>query len=187
MNRLLFPLAAVLVIALASCGQTPISPPPMTPPPSPPAQPPAPTPPASGITATEQRVLDLVNQARASARTCGTNKHPAAAPLVWDAKLAVAARGHAKDMADRNYFSHTSQDGRSFVDRITNAGYKGFAIGENIAAGQQTAEDVMQSWLNSAGHCNNIMNADAKELGVGMAQNSSSQYGVYWVQNFGAR
>ncbi len=118
---------------------------------------------------------------------CGTNKRPTATPLVWDAKLAVAARGHAKDMADHDYFSHVSQDGRSFVDRIVNAGYTGFAISENIAAGQQTPEDVMQTWLNSSGHCDDIMNADTKELGVGMAQNSGSKYGVYWVQDFGGR
>jgi uncharacterized protein YkwD len=118
---------------------------------------------------------------------CGTNTRPAAAPLIWDAKIAIAARGHAKDMADHNYFSHDSQDGRNFVDRMTNAGYTGFATSENIAAGQQTPEDVMQTWLNSSGHCDDIMDAKTKEIGIGVAQNSSSKYGIYWVQDFGSR
>ncbi|WP_188963540.1 CAP domain-containing protein [Deinococcus aquiradiocola] len=148
---------------------------------------PAPTPgTGSGISATEQRVLDLTNQARAQARTCGTTSYPAAPALSWNASLATAARGHATDMAAKNYFSHTSQDGRTFDVRIRNAGYTGYrTIGENIAAGQPTPDAVVAGWLASPGHCANIMNASFKELGVGVGTGGS--YGTYWVQDFGAR
>ena len=146
---------------------------------------PAPTP-STGISASEQRVLDLTNQARAVARSCGTTSYPAAPALTWNASLATAARNHASDMAVRNYFSHASQDGRTFVQRATNAGYSGYrALGENIAAGQPTPESVVAGWLNSPGHCSNIMNADFRELGVGVGTGGS--YGIYWVQDFGAR
>ena len=146
---------------------------------------PAPTP-STGISASEQRVLDLTNQARAVARSCGTTSYPAASALTWNASLATAARNHASDMAVRNYFSHTSQDGRTFVQRATNAGYSGYrALGENIAAGQSTPESVVTGWLNSPGHCSNIMSADFRELGVGVGTGGS--YGIYWVQDFGAR
>ena len=146
---------------------------------------PAPTP-GSGISSAEQRVLDLTNQARATARTCGTTSYPAAAPLTWNASLATAARGHAADMAARNYFSHTSQDGRTFDTRIVNAGYSGYsALGENIAAGQPTADAVVAGWLTSPGHCANIMSASFRELGVGVGTGGS--YSTYWVQDFGAR
>ncbi len=157
-----------------------------TPSPTPaPAPSPAPTP-ATGISASEQRVLDLTNQARAVARTCGSTSFPAVPALIWNASLATAARDHASDMAAKNYFSHTSQDGRTFVQRVTNAGYSGYrALGENIAAGQPTPESVVAGWLNSPGHCSNIMSADFKELGVGMATGGS--YGIYWVQDFGTR
>ena len=154
-----------------------------------PAPAPAPTPaptPGSGISATEQRVLDLTNQARATARTCGGASYPAAAPLTWNTSLATAARGHAADMAAKNYFSHTSQDGRTFDVRIANAGYSGYsARGENIAAGQPTADAVVAGWLTSPGHCANIMSASFRELGVGVG--SGGSYGTYWVQDFGAR
>ena len=147
---------------------------------------PTPTPGNGSISATEQRVLDLTNQARAVARTCGTTSYPATTPLSWNNALAGAARGHASDMAAQDYFSHTSKDGRTFVQRVTNAGYTGYrALGENIAAGQPTPESVVSGWLNSPGHCSNIMNADFKELGVGAA--SGGSYGIYWVQEFGAR
>ncbi len=146
---------------------------------------PAPTP-STGISASEQRVLDLTNQARAVARSCGTTSYPAAPALTWNASLATAARNHASDMAVRNYFSHTSQDGRTFVQRATNAGYSGYrALGENIAAGQPTPESVVAGWLNSPGHCSNIMSANFRELGVGVGTGGS--YGIYWVQDFGAR
>lgn len=142
--------------------------------------------PGGSISATEQRVLDLTNQARATARTCGTTSYPAAAPLTWNASLAAAARGHAADMAAKDYFSHTSQDGRTFDVRITNAGYTGYrAIGENIAAGQPTPEEVVAGWIKSPGHCANLMNASFKELGVGVGNGGS--YGIYWDQDFGAK
>ena len=165
---------------------TPAPAPSPTPTPTPaPAPAPAPTP-GTGISASEQRVLDLTNQARAVARTCGTSSFPAVPALTWNASLAKAARDHASDMAAKNYFSHTSQDGRTFDVRITNAGYSGYrALGENIAAGQPTPESVVAGWLNSPGHCSNIMSASYKELGVGMATGGS--YGTYWVQDFGAR
>lgn len=142
--------------------------------------------PGSGISATEQRVLDLTNQARAAARTCGSASYPAAAPLSWNANLATAARGHAADMAAKNYFSHTSQDGRTFDTRIVNAGYTGWSnVAENIAAGQPTADSVVAGWLSSPGHCADIMNGALKEIGIGLATGGS--YGTYWVQDFGAR
>lgn len=146
---------------------------------------PAPTP-STGISASEQRVLDLTNQARAVTRSCGTTSYPAAPALTWNASLATAARNHASDMAVRNYFSHTSQDGRTFVQRATNAGYSSYrALGENIAAGQPTPESVVAGWLNSPGHCSNIMSANFRELGVGVG--TGGIYGIYWVQDFGAR
>lgn len=152
---------------------------------------PAPTPaPAPGPTPTgtfAQRVLDLTNAARAQARTCGTTTYAATTPLTYNAALETAAQGHAADMAAKNYFSHTSQDGRTFSQRVTAAGYTWTRVAENIAAGQTTPESVVAGWLQSAGHCANIMNPALKELGVGYAYTAGSTYGHYWVQDFGTR
>ncbi|BBN93877.1 allergen V5/Tpx-1 related [Deinococcus grandis] len=149
---------------------------------------PAPAPAPSTPSAFAQQVLDLTNAARAVPRSCGATSHAAAAPLTWNAALGQAAQGHAADMAAQNYFSHTSKDGRTFSQRITNAGYTPYrTIGENIAAGQGTPQQVVDGWLKSEGHCRNIMNPNFKELGVGYAYTTTSTYRHYWVQDFGAR
>jgi uncharacterized protein YkwD len=120
------------------------------------------------------QVLTLVNAERAKAG-CGS--------LVTSAALQQAAQGHSADMAANDYFSHTSQDGRTFADRIRAAGYTGGAIAENIAAGQATAGAVMTSWMNSPGHRANILNCAYRYLGVGYAKGGT--YGTYWTQDFG--
>ncbi|MFC4427738.1 CAP domain-containing protein [Deinococcus navajonensis] len=149
-------------------------------PPSPPAPvTPAPSPGPSGFA---QRVLDLTNAARRQSRTCGADTYGPAPALALNAQLSQAAQGHAADMAAHNYFSHTSLDGRSMADRINATGYRWSTIGENIAAGQTTPEEVVSGWLSSPGHCANIMNPAFRELGVGDAQGGS--YGHYWVQDF---
>lgn len=149
-----------------------------------PAPTPTPTTPSGDFAA---RVLALTNAARAQGQTCGTTAFPAVGALSYNTQLEQAAQAHAADMAAKNYFSHTSQDGRDFSARITATGYTWYTIGENIAAGQTTPEDVVAGWLRSEGHCRNIMNASFKELGVGYAANSASSYRTYWVQDFGAR
>ena len=78
----------------------------------------------------------------------------------------TAADGHALDMANKNYFSHDSQDGRSFSTRITDAGYSWSAAGENIAAGYSTVQSVIDGWLSSPGHCANLMNGRFKDIGM---------------------
>ncbi|MCA9524575.1 MAG: CAP domain-containing protein, partial [Myxococcales bacterium] len=72
------------------------------------------------------------------------------------------------DMVAQNYFSHTSKDGRSPAQRMKDAGATNLgAWGENIAAGSSTAEAVMQQWLNSSGHCQNLMNRSFAFIGIG--------------------
>ena len=91
--------------------------------------------------------------------------------------------GHSADMAANDYFTHDSQDGRTFADRIRATGYSKGTIGENIAAGQQTPDAVMQSWMDSAGHRANILNCAFTDMGVGIGRGGS--YGTYWTQDFG--
>ena len=133
---------------------------------------PVPKPPSgSGVAG---QVLSLVNSERAKAG-CGAVRANSA--------LQRAAQGHSADMAAKDYFSHTSKDGRTFADRIRAAGYEGGTIGENIAAGQSTASSVMRSWMASSGHKANILNCSFTALGVGYAKGGS--YGHYWTQDFG--
>ena len=129
--------------------------------------------------------LNYINQVRQKGCNCGTTYMPPVSSLAWNDQLEVAAIGHAKDMADKNYFSHTSKDGRTVDKRIIAAGYtydgyKSFAIGENIAQGDMTIKQVTDGWFKSEGHCKNLMNPSFKEIGI-------AQYNTYWVQDFGGR
>jgi uncharacterized protein YkwD len=138
--------------------------------------------------AEEAQVLKLTNEARAKARTCGDESYPATPPLSWDPELGDLALAHSRDMAARNYFDHATLEGESPFKRMTLAGYSYRAAGENIAAGYPTAESVVTGWLNSPGHCANLMSASYTVIGVGYAAGTrSSSYGTYWTQDFAAR
>lgn len=146
-------------------------------------QPQGPSPSPGGGSSVEQRVFELTNQARRVGRSCGGVYYAAAPALTWNNQLGNAARGHAADMVRQNYFDHTSRDGRSFVDRIVNAGYsRNCAAAENIA-GNSNPDATVDGWIKSPGHCANMMNKDFKAIGVGQA--TGGTYGAYWVQNFG--
>ena len=136
-------------------------------------------------TALEEEVLELVNERRAAGASCGSegNFEPTG-PLTMNANLRCAARNHSKDMADNDYFSHDSQDGRSPGERIEQAEYDYSTWGENIAAGSPDAAGTVDQWMNSDGHCANIMRDRYTEIGVGYAPGGG--YGHVWTQVFGA-
>jgi uncharacterized protein YkwD len=108
-------------------------------------------------------------------------------PLSLSTKLNQAAQNHATDMVQRQYFDHTSPDGSKPRDRAKAVGYIGSYVGENIAAGQQSASSVVASWMESKGHRANILNKNFKEIGLGYIYNRNDDYGHYWVQVFGAQ
>ncbi len=129
-------------------------------------------------------ILSLINQARASKQTCGSTSYPATTPLSLNSMLEKAAQKHSEDMQTVSKMSHDTkegaihyQKGMEVWDRVTQEGYNWKTVGENVAFGFANAENVMNAWLNSEGHCKNIMNPNFKELGVGKA-------GSYWTQVF---
>lgn len=134
----------------------------------------------------ESQVLTLVNQKRAAGATCGGVYKPPVPALTLDTKLRCAARKHSKDMGLNNFFSHTGSNGSTPWQRITSAGYAYRAAAENIGAGYSTPSAAVTGWMNSTGHCNNIMSASYKHLGVGYYYRAGSPYGHYWTQDFGA-
>lgn len=122
-------------------------------------------------------LLYLTNKAR---------KDAGLKPLRISYPLGQSAQNYAEDLATQNFFSHQGKDGSTLSSRVEATGYDFAAAGENIAAGQQTAQAVFDGWMNSAGHRKNILAADYTEVGFGMFDaTGSSDYGKYWVQNFG--
>jgi uncharacterized protein YkwD len=132
----------------------------------------------------ESQVVTLLNQKRAAGATCGGVAKPKVPALAVDTKLRCAARNHSKDMATNNFMSHTGSNGSTFVQRITAANYVWTGAAENVAAGYATAAAVVAGWMASTGHCNNIMNATYKHLGVGYAYNVNATYDHYWTIDF---
>ncbi|MHC0431807.1 sigma-70 family RNA polymerase sigma factor [Streptomyces sp. O3] len=131
---------------------------------------PPPAPPARPASTTAERVLAIVNTERSKAG-CG--------PVKSDGRLARAAQLHSEDMSANGYFSHTSQDGRSFGDRARAQGYDSPGA-ENIAQGQSSPESVMRAWMNSEGHRANILNCSLTTMGIGLVDDDWT-----WTQVFG--
>lgn len=125
----------------------------------------------------QELILELVNEARTNGCTCGQTRYAPVQPLIWHAQLEVAAQGHSNFMASRNRFSHTGRGGSKVGKRLSRTGYVWSYVGENIAAGQVSVRDVMRSWLESPGHCANIMNPNYIHMGV-------ATKGPYWTQVF---
>ena len=131
-------------------------------------------------------ILAAVNGARASARNCGGQQFAPAPALTWNGALADAALAHSLDMATHRFFSHQGKDGHTVAARALQAGYRWRRIGENIALGQTSADDVVAGWLASPGHCANIMHQGFTDMGAAYAVDSSrASARVYWTQVFG--
>jgi uncharacterized protein YkwD len=136
----------------------------------------------------EEEVLQLVNEFRATGADCDTEgSFGPTTPLAMEPTLRCSARLHSEDMFVRDYFAHDNPDGLDPFERMEEAGFEGGWLGENIAAGQQTPDEVMQAWIDSDGHCSNIMNPNFTLLGVGYYPGGDNwQEGQhFWTQNFG--
>jgi uncharacterized protein YkwD len=125
-------------------------------------------------------LLQLVNDVRKKGCQCGDAWYPPAPAISWNEQLETAAYHHSKDMNDKKYFSHDAPDGSDPGDRISNEGYRWNAYAENIGQGYGSEQSVMNGWLNSPGHCRNIMGKSYREMGV-------ARVGSYWTQVFASK
>jgi uncharacterized protein YkwD len=127
----------------------------------------------------ERAFLKLINDYR---------KRHNASPLSLENHLGAAAEHHSRDMARKNYFKHKLANGDSAEKNIERHGYTNWKqVGENIAAGQESAKEVMAAWEKSAGHARNMRDPGFTEIGIGRAYAKSSKYGWYWTTTFGDR
>lgn len=153
-------LAAVAAVSLTSLGARPVDT-------------------RSSAAVFAERVLELTNKERAKAGL---------GPLSLDPKLCASAAWKAEDMAERNYFEHQDRPGHNFIDRDEQFGYSGWLyLGENLAAGQKSPEEVVQEWMASPGHRRNILKPEFKQIGIAYTTEDRSSYKRYWVQEFGTR
>jgi uncharacterized protein YkwD len=132
----------------------------------------------------DQRAVELVNAARAQGHRCGNRLWPQVHPVQLSAQLAEIARQHALDMARHHYFDHQDSSGRSPADRVRAAGYREQRVGENLAYGTLSTEDAIAGWLASPAHCENLMDAHFKEMGIAFVPDPGDARNLYWVQLF---
>lgn len=126
----------------------------------------------------QQILLDEINEVRTAGCQCGTTYFPPVNEVVWNTELENIAETHSVDMDFMDNMTHTGSDGSSFVDRLYTANYTGWnTAAENIAKGYITEEAVVEGWIESEGHCKNIMNGDFSKMGVSIE-------GLYWTQLF---
>jgi uncharacterized protein YkwD len=126
----------------------------------------------------ERAFLDLINDYR---------RKNGAGNLSLQNQLGAAADYHSQDMADKNYFSHQLSNGDSAEKNIERFGYTDWSfIGENIAAGHETANAVMEAWKSSPDHDRGMRDKNFTEIGIGRAYNKGSKYGWYWTTTFGS-
>ncbi|MGO4888845.1 CAP domain-containing protein [Anaerobacillus sp. MEB173] len=124
----------------------------------------------SALSQFELRVVELTNAERA--------KH-GLAPLQVDEQLSKVARQKSIDMKQNNYFAHQSPTYGSPFDMMNQFGVQYRSAAENIAMGQRSPEEVVNAWMNSSGHRQNILNSGFTHIGVGHAAE-----GNYWTQMF---
>ena len=135
-----------------------------------PAAPAAPAPATGDVAQFVQQVIDLTNAQRSK------NGLPA---LKADSQLNGVAQKKSVDMAQNNYFSHTSPTYGSPFDMMRDFGVTYKSAGENIAQGQRTPQEVVTAWMNSEGHRKNILSANFTHIGVGYEKS-----GNHWTQMF---
>ena len=147
------------------------------------AQPPADQ--TCGFANFQAEMLQRVNAARTAGAVCGSTSYPAASALRWNAQLQQAAARHSADMAANNFVDHPGSDGSSQAQRVQATGYTYTSLAENVAGGQRTVQEVVDAWMKSAGHCQNIMNANLQDMGVACVRKEGTTYTLHWTMNLG--
>jgi uncharacterized protein YkwD len=138
--------------------------------------------PAADDAALLDHVLERLNAIRAQGGRCGATDFPPSPPLVRSPMLDQAARAHAGDMARNSFLAHTGSDGSNPGERVSRTGYHWEAVAENIASGQTSVDDIAATWLESPGHCENLLDAKYTETGIAYALNPGDGRDIYWVQ-----
>lgn len=103
--------------------------------------------------------------------------------LKYSKKLETSADAYVRDLYTRNFFDHFNPEGEGPGDRAFAAGFCHQYVGENLAAGQQSVNAVMEAWKNSPGHNRNMLDADYVYVGMGYYQAPNGR--MFWAQEFG--
>ena len=138
------------------------------------------TPAPAPISAEAASVINLGNAQRAAAGLPLLTVHPV---------LMAEAQRFSAVQAQLGGLNHGGNDGTTPGQRLRAAGYKWRHYGENLAAGQQTPEEVVTDWMNSPSHRAIVLNTKVREIGIGLTlpNEDAAGYYSYWVMEVGRR
>jgi uncharacterized protein YkwD len=146
-----------------------------------------------GAAPSTEEILSRLNAARQRGAACRQAAAPLPAePLQWNPSLAAAAAAQSRDMAELDHMSHRDSHDRALPERLAQMGYRFSAAAENVAVGYPSLDAVVEAWLGSESHCDNLMNAKVRELGLACvdAKNTrtgSAAEGRYWTLILGSQ
>lgn len=127
----------------------------------------------------KKKMLEEINSKRLNGCFCGEDSMPPVQELLYDESLEFAAQRHVHDMTENNFLSHIGSDGSTPSNRAADAGFMGAYIGENIARGFISVDEVMSRWFSSTEHCKTMMDPYYSFMGIAYEE-------YYWVQLFGS-
>jgi uncharacterized protein YkwD len=125
-----------------------------------------------------------LNAFRTQAQACGRKLLPAAPPLRWEGRLEASALAFAAELAQGDQLSHVGLKGSSLRERFRQSGYVMRRAGENLAAGQESLDEVLATWTLSAQHCENLMQSEFVDVGLACVV-GPGRYDRYWVLHLG--
>ena len=140
---------------------------------------------ACGDAQAGRAVAALLNAWRAQGASCAGVAQAPVAALRWDDRLAAAAARHAADSAAMGAVTHVGSDGSSVAQRVAEAGFSAWGVGENAAAGVSSAGAVLALWQDSPPHCVNMAAPEYTDVGVACASDARSPLGEHWVMVLG--
>lgn len=146
-----------------------------------------------GAAPSTEEILSRLNEARRRGAACQHAGTPTRAePLQWNSSLAAAAAAQSRDMAELDQMSHRDHHDRALPERLAQMGYRFSAAAENVAVGYSSFDAVVEAWLSSESHCDNLMNAKVRELGLACVDAKSVHAGNvaegrYWTLILGSQ
>ena len=130
-----------------------------------------------------------LNEVRSRGTACHAGTTSTTAALVWNETLAAAALAQSSEMARLDRMSHRDSQNRGLAERLRAQGYRFGVAVENLGVGYASLDDVVDAWLESEGHCENVMNAAVREFGVACvdaAGTGTAEERRYWTLVLGA-
>ena len=122
--------------------------------------------------------VEAINELRGRGCNCSGERFKAVGRVYYDETLSESAYEHARDIRYQRRLNHYSSKGQDIGERISDVGYNWKTVGENLAFGHESIDEVIDAWIDSYTHCKLLMDPRFDDVGF-------AKIGPYWVLHFG--